>query len=902
MKKSKLLFLGMAVLALAFTLAGCGKVFVIHPDGDEQSETYTVSYSGNGKTGGNAPQQRTYEDGEQVTILSNTGNLERTGYTFTGWNTAGDGSGISYQPGEQFTINADTPLFARWTPDYLPTHPFIYNDAGKTGGNTPPQQRYEDGEQATVLGNTGDLVKNGYTFTGWNTAPDGNGTSYQPGEQFDIIAVTTLYAQWISNDIQTYTLTYNRNNATGGDVPAKQQIYTDGAQVTVLGNTRNLVRTGYAFNGWNTAASGNGTDRPAGSAFSIAGNTTLYAKWSVSSLEPEPDLAYTVTYDGNGNTGGAAPSDSNSPYAANKVVTVLGNIGGLEKTGYTFAGWNTAPGGDGTPYEPGGQFVINAAMYFYAQWTEGQANEGGETLDELLTAGTDSLLDEAYDSAMASYEKAYLKAPNEPKAVVYSSLSKLASIAVDSKVKTLFQEHLGVDHYPGTLQSLISGNWLAEYHDEYFQTGYYDYQSGYYCSWYGPHPDGHGGSWMPDEITMPGYYYNNGYYDEIAGGWVNNYTLVSTTPIYGSDGYSTLPGLSVPDWLKETQGYQDELTSTGLESPTTWTMTLFANLLDKNITGLNNLFDDILNSVFGESFEEAARRVGTLDYADSIVLERAVVDKFGLDDLFEGDTVYLGRAELDLVIASLRILKASLEWLASYDWTTDLSFLKADWTNEEGIMDKLTTIDVNGLPFRNNFLKARYNGMMDKARDDYLSAIRAAYNAYDHIGDKGNFPDAAKDFLEDYRWIKNGLLTLEAAIEQGTVFYIPEEEPSGDTWPTTAANTLFGIDMGKFFTPGFFSPENIFELRSSGIPEFYGYTGERRYWDGGSYVTDPEKQGKIESLADFADYESFGFALNTEYLKELVKGLDPDIEEEFSHLYFFPRNLAEILYKRYNGL
>ncbi len=44
-----------------------------------------------------------------------------------------------------------------------------------------------------------------------------------------------------------------------------------------------------------------------------------------------------VTYNGNGNTAGSAPSDGNI-YVEDQTVTVLGNTGGLERAGYTFAG------------------------------------------------------------------------------------------------------------------------------------------------------------------------------------------------------------------------------------------------------------------------------------------------------------------------------------------------------------------------------------------------------------------------------------------------------------------------------------------------------------------------------------------------------------------------------------
>lgn len=80
-------------------------------------------------------------------------------------------------------------------------------------------------------------------------------------------------------------------------------------------------------------------------------------------------ITYTITYDGNTNTSGTAPTDSYVPYTADSVVTVLGNTGSLAKTGYTFAGWNTEANGTGTSYSQGNTFAINANTTLYAKWT-----------------------------------------------------------------------------------------------------------------------------------------------------------------------------------------------------------------------------------------------------------------------------------------------------------------------------------------------------------------------------------------------------------------------------------------------------------------------------------------------------------------------------------------------------
>jgi len=80
--------------------------------------------------------------------------------------------------------------------------------------------------------------------------------------------------------VAKYTVTYNGNGHTGGDVPAAVVTYDNGASVTVLGNTGNFVKTNYTFAGWNTADDGTGTSYVAGNTFAIAANKTLYAIWT----------------------------------------------------------------------------------------------------------------------------------------------------------------------------------------------------------------------------------------------------------------------------------------------------------------------------------------------------------------------------------------------------------------------------------------------------------------------------------------------------------------------------------------------------------------------------------------------------------------------------------------------
>ena len=189
----------------------------------------------------------------------------------------------------------------------------------------------------------------------YNHAGTVTGAGNRDKMQIDNIAVTSTPA------VVTYTVTYNGNSNTSGTAPVDgSSPYASGSNVTIA-SQGTLLRTGYTFNGWNTAANGSGTAFAAGATLSnITANTTLFAQWTINT--------YTVTYDGNGNDGGSAPVDGSSPYNFGSNVTVLG-VGSLTKSGYTFNGWNTAANGSGTAFAAGATLSsIAANTTLFAQW------------------------------------------------------------------------------------------------------------------------------------------------------------------------------------------------------------------------------------------------------------------------------------------------------------------------------------------------------------------------------------------------------------------------------------------------------------------------------------------------------------------------------------------------------
>jgi uncharacterized repeat protein (TIGR02543 family) len=235
---------------------------------------YTVVYNGNGNTSGSVPVDPSspYKAGSTVTVLG-AGGISRSGYLFTGWNTAANGSGFSFAIGDTFTAMRNIVLYAQWTPSYTVT----YIGNGNTGGTAPVDpSSYSPGSSVTVLG-PGSLIRMGFLFTGWNTVADGSGTPYAAGSILTIaLSSVILYAQWTPS----YTVTYNGYLSDGGTVPVDPSSpYATGSTVTVLDNTGGLYRFNTEFAGWNTNQLYTGTMYVAGNTFVITSDITLYSEW-----------------------------------------------------------------------------------------------------------------------------------------------------------------------------------------------------------------------------------------------------------------------------------------------------------------------------------------------------------------------------------------------------------------------------------------------------------------------------------------------------------------------------------------------------------------------------------------------------------------------------------------------
>lgn len=174
-----------------------------------KANQYAVAYAPNGGDGSMPDQTFSYN---QTQALSSS-QFTRPGWTFTGWNTKADGTGTAYKNRQEVKNltaqdGGEITLHAQWKADKAALH---YDaNANTATGDTPDSEGVTDG---TITVSKNGYANVGYTFTGWNTKPDGTGSTIQPGDAVKLPAGgMTVYAQW---ETVEYPLVYDLNGGTG---------------------------------------------------------------------------------------------------------------------------------------------------------------------------------------------------------------------------------------------------------------------------------------------------------------------------------------------------------------------------------------------------------------------------------------------------------------------------------------------------------------------------------------------------------------------------------------------------------------------------------------------------------------------------------------------------------------
>jgi uncharacterized protein (TIGR02145 family)/uncharacterized repeat protein (TIGR02543 family) len=89
-------------------------IFTPNPKGAlNMQTTYSISYKGNRKTGGDVPPTQAKAHGQSIN-LAMQGNLVRAGFNFVGWNTSSNGLGCDYRAGAGYSSDEPLTLYAKW--------------------------------------------------------------------------------------------------------------------------------------------------------------------------------------------------------------------------------------------------------------------------------------------------------------------------------------------------------------------------------------------------------------------------------------------------------------------------------------------------------------------------------------------------------------------------------------------------------------------------------------------------------------------------------------------------------------------------------------------------------------------------------------------------------------------
>ena len=278
----------------------------------------------------------------------------------------------------------------------------------------------------------------GYTFTGWNTDPDGGGDSYSNGQTVknltDENETVTLYAQWKRCKYNVYffgngTETMDQLPTSLKEMSADCYTYVNSIAYngTVYAANNFFVRDGYTFAGWNTVA--NPTEQNPGSLYNesdeitVTENLMLFAQWE------KTVTTYTFKFNANGGEGTMADQTITLDGESSNVL----NANAFTREGYEFIGWNTVA--EPTEENPGNVYLdgekiseidvsADNTITLYAQWQKEEAAE-----DASIIGVTGSFNDKIKLNYYLEFSDALL-ADTEAKVLLTSSAGKELELLV----------------------------------------------------------------------------------------------------------------------------------------------------------------------------------------------------------------------------------------------------------------------------------------------------------------------------------------------------------------------------------------------------------------------------------------------------------------------------------------
>ena len=219
-------------------------------------------------------------------------------------------------------------------------------------GNTVTKE-VDDG--ADCIANAPSVSVSGYTFHGWREDSTASSTvlSSKTCDQDNIHLYAVLK--------QTVTVTLR-----GGDSDVTNsgyKYYNNGNSANASITLGSSSKTNYSLVGYRTDTTvSSSVSYTAGQTYAFASDTVLYAVFS---------QTITLTYNGNGATGGSVASQIGTKYYNNGNVSNPGftlRANGYTRTGYTFRYWSVHAPSMGVIKNPGDTISLSASTTAYAVW------------------------------------------------------------------------------------------------------------------------------------------------------------------------------------------------------------------------------------------------------------------------------------------------------------------------------------------------------------------------------------------------------------------------------------------------------------------------------------------------------------------------------------------------------
>ena len=297
---------------------------------------------------------------------------EKTGWIFTGWNTAKDGSGEYYFPGSVFTLTEDTTVWAQWIAARSTWYVF-YDANGGTKAPAPQAVPLDTNAVVTSELPEGERM----VFKGWARNPQDTDPVYQPGDtlEYDSEKIyTVLYAVWHGPpEDQPAVITFDANGGLQDTVPPSITVQ----RITWLNlpETKPVWDDRHEFLGWSRDPKATEAEMMPGDAVIVTSDTKLFAVWK-QVLPPTPeDQSAVITFDANGGRQDTVPPSISVP-KTEKVR--LPETNPIWDNQHEFLGWSRDPKAAEEEIAPGGAAVFSTDTKLYAVWeTHYKVIEGG---------------------------------------------------------------------------------------------------------------------------------------------------------------------------------------------------------------------------------------------------------------------------------------------------------------------------------------------------------------------------------------------------------------------------------------------------------------------------------------------------------------------------------------------